>query len=161
MASNFNDKLDPKEEEEMRKQMEDLQLQQKRMKSLVDQRRQERLDMEKELLRMERMKKHMEDMCKENDEVLAAERKLEESKKPFSGKGQMLGAPSSISSPPTNLSSRPIVPAPPPVDVNPDLPTTNIQVNSTILNMTLKYISFFNNLTNKFNLTHMRGFISG
>ena len=45
--------------------MEDLQLQQKRMKSLVDQRRQERLDMEKELLRMERMKKHMEEMCKE------------------------------------------------------------------------------------------------
>ena len=54
MASNQNEKLDPKEEEEMRKQMEDLQLQQKRMKSLVDQRRQERLDMEKELLRMER-----------------------------------------------------------------------------------------------------------
>ena len=128
MASNQNEKLDPKEEEAMRKQMEDLQLQQKRMKSLVDQRRQERLDMEKELLRMERMKKHMEEMCKENDEVLEAERKVEESKKPFFGKGQMLGAPSSAPSQSTNANSRPIVPAPPPVDINPELPITNIQV---------------------------------
>ena len=128
MASNQNEKLDPKEEEAILKQMEDLQLQQKRMKSLVDQRRQERLDMEKELLRMERMKKHMEEMCKENDEVLEAERKLEESKKPFFGKGQMLGAPSSASSQSTNSFSRPIVPPPPPVDINPELPVTNIQV---------------------------------
>ena len=67
MASNTNEKLDPEEEELMRKEMENLQLQQKRMKSLVDQRRQERQEMEKELLRMERMKKHMEEMCKENE----------------------------------------------------------------------------------------------
>ena len=129
MASNQNEKLEPEEEELMRKQMEDLQLQQKRMKSLVDQRRQERLDMEKELLRMERMKKHMEEMCKENDEVLEAERKLEESKKPFFGKGHMLGAPSLAPSQSTNANSRPIVPAPLPVDINPELPITNIQVN--------------------------------
>ena len=128
MASNTNEKLDPEEEELMRREMENLQLQQKRMKSLVDQRRQERQEMEKELLRMERMKKHMEEMCKENEDVLATERKLEESKKPFSGRGQMLGAPSSHPSQPSNISSRPIVPAPPPVDVNLELPTTNIQV---------------------------------
>ena len=129
MASNQNETLDPEQEEIMRKQMEDLQLQQKRMKSLVDQRRQERLDMEKELLRMERMKKHMEEMCKENDEVLEAERKLEESKKPFFGKGQMLGAPSLAPSQSSNANSRPIVPAPLPVEINPELPITNIQVN--------------------------------
>ena len=103
MASNTNENLDPEEEELMRKEMENLQLQQKRMKSLVDQRRQERQEMEKELLRMERMKKHMEEMCKENEEVLATERKLEESKKPFSGRGQMLGAPSSQPSQPANI----------------------------------------------------------
>ena len=133
MASNTNDKLDPEVEEEMRKQMEDLQLQQKRMKSLVDQRRQERQEMEKELLRMERMKKHMEEMCKENDDVLEAEKKLQESKKPFSGKGHMLGAPSSQPSQPNNFSSRPIVPPPPPIVVNTQLPVTNIQVNKMLL----------------------------
>ena len=133
MASNTNDELDPEAEEAMRKQMEDLQLQQKRMKSLVDQRRQERQEMEKELLRMERMKKHMEEMCKENNDVLEAEKRLEESKKPFSGKGHMLGAPSSQPSQTNNLSSRPIVPPPPQVDVNSELPITNIQVNKLSL----------------------------
>ncbi len=48
------------------------------MKSLVDQRRDERHDMDKELLRMERMKKHMEEMVKENEEVARNERKLED-----------------------------------------------------------------------------------
>ena len=59
MASNNEEELDPETAAQWMKEIEDLQLQQKRMKSLVDQRRDERQDMEKELLRMERMKKHM------------------------------------------------------------------------------------------------------
>ena len=81
MASNNEEDLDLEAQEIMKKQMEDLQLQQKRMKSLVDQRRQERLDMEKELMRMERMKKHMETMCKENEDVAETEKRLEEAKR--------------------------------------------------------------------------------
>ena len=42
------------------RQIEDLELKQKRMKALVDQRRQERAKMEMEVARLERMKKHME-----------------------------------------------------------------------------------------------------
>ena len=129
MASNNADDLDLEAQEIMRKQMEDLQLQQKRMKSLVDQRRQERLDMEKELIRMERMKKHMETMCKENEDITQSEKELEESKKPFSGKGFTLGSPLSQPTPPMSSSSRPIVPAPPPVEINPALPITSIQVS--------------------------------
>ena len=131
MASNNDEEMDLEAAEEMRKQMEDLQLQQKRMKGLVEQRRQERLDMEKELMRMERMKKHMETMCKENEDVAKAEKKLEDAKKPFSGQGFTLSGPSSSSSPLTNACKRPIVPPPLPVDLNPNLPTTNIQVTTT------------------------------
>ena len=129
MASNNEEDLDLEAQEIMKKQMEDLQLQQKRMKSLVDQRRQERLDMEKELMRMERMKKHMETMCKENEDVAQTEKRLEEAKKPFSGKGFTLGSPLSQPSSLTSTCSRPIVPPPPPVEINPALPTTNIQVS--------------------------------
>ena len=125
MASNNEEELDPETAAQWMKEIEDLQLQQKRMKSLVDQRRDERQDMEKELLRMERMKKHMEEMVKENEEVARNERKLEDERKPFSGKGFTLGAPSM----PTLEQNRPIVPPPPPVDVDISLPTTNIQVN--------------------------------
>ena len=128
MASNHEEELDLEAQEKMRKEMEDLQLQQKRMKSLVDQRRQERVDMEKELMRMERMKKHMETMCKENEDVAQEEKRLEDAKKPFSGKGFTLGSP--LSQPSSSTCSRPIVPPPLPVEINPALPTTNIQVIS-------------------------------
>merc|ERR1712018_83992 len=79
---------------------------------------------------MERMKKHMETMCKENEDVARAEKMLEEAKKPFSGKGFTLGSPVSQPSPSMNSLSRPIVPPPPPVEINPALPTTNIQVRT-------------------------------
>ena len=129
MASNNEEELDPETAEQWMKEIEDLQLQQKRMKSLVDQRRDERHDMEKELLRMERMKKHMEEMVKENEEVARNERRLEDERKPFSGKGFILGAPSTQVSTPSLANNRPIVPPPPPVDIDTSLPTTNIQVN--------------------------------
>ena len=129
MASNNEEELDPETAAKWMKEIEDLQLQQKRMKSLVDQRRDERHDMEKELLRMERMKKHMEEMVKENEEIARNERKLEEERKPFSGKGFTLGAPSTILSTPAPTINRPIVPPPPPVDIDTSSPTTNIQVN--------------------------------
>ena len=129
MASNHEEELDPETAAQWMKEIEDLQLQQKRMKSLVDQRRDERHDMEKELLRMERMKKHMEEMVKENEELARNERKLEDERKPFSGKGFTLGAPSTQVSTPSLANNRPIVPPPPPVDIDTSLPTTNIQVN--------------------------------
>lgn len=131
MASNNEEELDLETQEAMSRQVEELQLQQKRMKNLVAQRREERLEMEKDLARMERMKKHMEVMCKENVDVAEAEKKVEDAKKPFSGKGYMLGADISKSSPCTNLSARPIVPPPAPVEINTSLPTTNIQVHIT------------------------------
>ena len=130
MASNKEEDLDPEEQEAMLRQIQDLQLQQKRMQALVAQRREERSEMDRDLARMERMKKHMEAMCKENLEVKESEKKAEEAKKPFSGKGHVLGAPSTSKSI-SNTSShfaRPIVPPPPPVKVDSTLPTTNIQV---------------------------------
>ena len=128
MASNNEEEMDPETQEAMIRQVEDLQLQQKRMKALVAQRREERLVLEKDLARMERMKKHMEVMCKENMDVAEAEQKAVEAKKPFSGLGQRLGANVSISPSSTSTCSRPIIPPPPPIEINPALPTTSIQV---------------------------------
>ena len=128
MASNKEEDLSLEEQEEMIRQIQDLQLQQKRMQALVTQRREERLEMDRDLARMERMKKHMEDMCKENLEVKESEKKAEEAKKPFSGKGHVLGAPTASGSTTNSRFARPIVPPPPPVKVDSTLPTTNIQV---------------------------------
>ena len=131
MASNQEEDLSLEEQEEMIRQIQDLQLQQKRMQALVAQRREERSEMDRDLARMERMKKHMEAMCKENLEVQESEKKAEEAKKPFSGKGHVLGAPdtSKATSNTNSHLARPIVPPPPPVKVDSTLPITNIQVS--------------------------------
>lgn len=129
MASNDEQELDLEAQEAMIRQIEDLKLQQKRMQALVAQRREEGSEMQKDLVRMERMKKHMETMYKENLDVKESEKKAEEAKKPFSGKGHVLGADTSKSISNTNSqSARPIVPPPPPITVDPTLPITNIQV---------------------------------
>jgi len=115
------------------RQIEDLELKQKRMAALVEQRRHERAKMELEVARLERMKKHMQAMCEENKEVAAAELKRVEAevarKAPFQGVGFRLAddAPKSVNI----VDDRPIVPAPPPVEVDPSRPVTNIQVRSS------------------------------
>ena len=88
--------MDPtaEEQEECLRQIELLQLQEKRMKALVAQRREERREMDLENSRMERQLKFMKEMAKENDEAEEAWQKEQDAKKPFSGSGQMLGAPS-------------------------------------------------------------------
>ena len=59
----------PEEQEEMLKQIELLQLQEKRMKALVAQRREERREMDLENSRMERQLKFMKEMAAENEEA--------------------------------------------------------------------------------------------
>merc|ERR1719370_2851435 len=85
----------PEEQEECLRQIELLQLQQKRMKALVAQRREERREMDLENSRMERQLKFMKEMAVENEEAEEAWQREQDKKKPFSGSGQMLGAPSS------------------------------------------------------------------
>jgi len=84
----------PEEQEEMLKQIELLQLQEKRMKALVAQRREERREMDLENSRMERQLKFMKEMAAENEEAEREWQREQYAKKPFSGSGQMLGAPS-------------------------------------------------------------------
>ena len=85
----------PEEQEECLRQIELLQLQEKRMKALVAQRREERREMDLENSRMERQLKFMKEMAVENEEAEEAWQREQDKKKPFSGSGQMLGAPSS------------------------------------------------------------------
>merc|ERR1719370_347094 len=84
----------PEEQEECLRQIELLQLQEKRMKALVAQRREERREMDLENSRMERQLKFMKEMAVENEEAEEAWQREQDKKKPFSGSGQMLGAPS-------------------------------------------------------------------
>merc|ERR1719305_66982 len=102
----------PEELEECLRQIELLQLQEKRMKALVAQRREERREMDLENSRMERQLKFMKDMAVENEEAEEAWQKEQDAKKPFSGSGQMLGAPSAMggsvggSAPPPGLAAK-------------------------------------------------------
>ena len=88
----------PEEQEECLRQIELLQLQEKRMKALVAQRREERREMDLENSRMERQLKFMKEMAVENEEAEEAWQREQDAKKPFSGSGRTLGAPSSSSS---------------------------------------------------------------
>ena len=103
----------PEEQEECLRQIELLQLQEKRMKALVAQRREERREMDLENSRMERQLKFMKEMALENEEAEQAWQREQDAKKPFSGSGQMLGAPSSAvggsvggSAPPPGLAAK-------------------------------------------------------
>lgn len=129
MASNDQDEeLGLYASEELIQQVQQLELQAKRMKDLVAQRRGERSDLELEVTRMERMKKHMEEMAKENLEAAEQDRLEQEKKKPFHGKGNVLGAPSA----PDPVISRPrgSKPPPPPVPVDTAQPVSSMQVRS-------------------------------
>merc|ERR1712083_61438 len=76
---------------------------------------------------MERMKKHMEEMAKENFEAEQEDRLEQMKKKPFYGKGNVLGAPSA---PAPVVKTRATRPPPPPVPVDAQQPVTSIQVRS-------------------------------
>ena len=99
-ARGARDQMDPtpEEQEECLRQIELLQLQEKRMKALVAQRREERREMDLENSRMERQLKFMKEMAVENEEAEEAWQREQDAKKPFSGSGRTLGAPSSSSS---------------------------------------------------------------
>merc|ERR1711874_177515 len=85
--------------EDMMREIELLQLQEKRMRKLVDQRRKEREQLELENTRMQRQKKYMEEMAKENEDCEAEYLRQMASKGPFTGTGHMLGAPSPAPAP--------------------------------------------------------------
>merc|ERR1711936_634268 len=85
--------------EEMMAQVQLIELQAKRMQKLVEQRKQERADMEMENVRMERQLKYLAEMAKENEEVEAEYQREQAAKLPFSGRGFTLGAPSESEAP--------------------------------------------------------------
>eukprot|EP00091_Calanus_sinicus_P008542 TRINITY_DN20674_c0_g1_i1.p2 TRINITY_DN20674_c0_g1~~TRINITY_DN20674_c0_g1_i1.p2 ORF type:complete len:115 (-),score=49.81 TRINITY_DN20674_c0_g1_i1:380-724(-) len=64
MASKGDDELGLGTSEEMMREIELLQLQEKRMRKLVDQRKEERKQLELENSRMQRQKKYMEEMAR-------------------------------------------------------------------------------------------------
>ena len=117
--------------EEMVKQVQLLELQAKRMEKLVNQRRQERADMEADNARIQRQLRYMEEMAKENEEAEEEYIKTQEAEAktaPFSGRGFSL----------TSAAPEP-APAPravshahwSPVVVDPEKPSGNIQVTTT------------------------------
>ena len=77
--------------EDMVKQVQLLELQAKRMEQLVNQRRQERADMEADNARIQRQLRYMEEMAKENEEAEEEYIKTQEAEKaktaPFSSRG--------------------------------------------------------------------------
>ena len=113
--------------EEMMAQVQLLELQAKRMKKLVEQRKQERADMELENVRMERQLKYLAEMAEENREVEAEYQRQQAAKQPFSGSGMRLGDPSPTTRPETGGPEPPIR-CVAPVSVDPSKPAGNIQV---------------------------------
>ena len=87
---------DDKSVEEMMKEVQLLELQAKRMEKLVNQRRQERADMEADNARIQRQLRYMEEMARENEEAEEEYVKKQEAEKaktaPFSGRGFSLTA---------------------------------------------------------------------
>eukprot|EP00092_Neocalanus_flemingeri_P004661 GFUD01005025.1.p1 GENE.GFUD01005025.1~~GFUD01005025.1.p1 ORF type:complete len:197 (+),score=98.13 GFUD01005025.1:81-671(+) len=80
--------------EDMMREIQLLQLQEKRMRKLVDQRKEERKTLEVENSRMQRQKKYMEEMAQENVDWEEEYSRQMAAKGPFAGVGNMLGAPS-------------------------------------------------------------------
>ena len=107
MASKDEDELGLGTSEDMMREIELLQLQEKRMRKLVDQRKEERKQLELENSRMQRQKKYMVEMAQENVDYEAEYKRQMESKGPFAGVGHMLGAPSPAP-PAATLPSRPM-----------------------------------------------------
>merc|ERR1712212_293676 len=96
-------------------QVHKLEMMERRTKELVEQRRLERQCLEMEGVKMERQKKYLTEMLKENEDVERKYLEEEQSRQPFHGAGNVLGAPS-ISNPLR------------PLEINPSQPKGNIQV---------------------------------
>ena len=126
--------------EDMVKQVQLLELQAKRMEQLVNQRRQERADMEADNARVQRQLRYMEEMARENEEAEEEYEKKQAVEKaktaPFSGRGFSL----------TSAAPEP-APAPravshahwSPVVVDPEKPSGNIQVTPTPYHLSIKW----------------------
>ena len=112
--------------EDMMAQVQLLELQAQRMKKLVEQRKQERADMELENVRMERQLKYLAEMAEENKEVEAEYQRQQAAKQPFSGGGFRLGSPTPSVAPVSG--DEPPVRKVSPVSVDPGQPSGNIQV---------------------------------
>ena len=115
--------------EDMMAHVQLLELQAKRMQKLVEQRKQERTDMEMENVRMERQLKYLAEMAKENEEVEAEYRREQAAKQPFSGRGFTLGAPSQTVD---QVTQETLVRKVDPVSVDPNKPSGNIQVRRSV-----------------------------
>ena len=120
--------------EDMMAQVQLLELQAKRMQKLVEQRKQERTDMEMENVRIERQLKYLAEMAKENEEVEAEYQREQAAKQPFSGRGFTLGAPSqTVDQVTPETPVRKVDPVSvDPVSVDPNKPSGNIQVRRSV-----------------------------
>ena len=111
----------------MKEEIEKLEAKTKNMEKLVAQRRQERADLDAENLRMQRKLKYMKEEVEWLNEVEEEIKKKEEAKKPFSGKGFTVGAPST-SQPASVSRTLTSVRKVEPVTVDANKPSGNIQV---------------------------------
>ena len=124
MASKDEEELGLGCTEDMMREIELLQLQEKRMRKLVEQRREERNELERENSRMQRQKKYMEEMVKENEDWEAEFQRQVTDKGPFTGTGHMLGAPTPATAPAPRRALRQV----PHVEVDPSKPVGSVQV---------------------------------
>merc|ERR1712212_76948 len=107
-------------------QVHKLEMMERRTKELVEQRRLERQCLEMEGVKMERQKKYLTEMLKENEDVERKYLEEEQSRQPFHGAGNVLGAPSTSAS---RVVVEPSVSNPlHPLEINPSQPKGNIQV---------------------------------
>jgi len=116
--------MEEEEAKDLLDQVQKLELMERRTRELVEQRKQERATLELECAKMERQKKYLTDMLRENQEVAAREEAIEATKRPFSGKGNVLGDP--VSPAP----AAPVMPLPraTPVALDLNQPKGNVQV---------------------------------
>ena len=110
--------------DDMMRELQLLELQEKRMRKLVEQRREERKGLELENSRMQRQKKYMEEMAQENEDWEEEYSRQMAAKGSFGGTGHMLGAPSPALAPAPARTSRQVKP----VVVDSTKPVGNVQV---------------------------------
>ena len=131
MAAKDDGEMGLANSEDMLREIQLLQLQEKRMRKLVDQRKEERKELELENSRMQRQKKYMEEMAQENDDAEEEYMRQMAAKGPFAGKGNMLGAPSPAPAAAAGP-SRPVRQVQP-VVVDTSKPVGNVQVGYSLV----------------------------
>merc|ERR1712001_154980 len=118
---------DMADEDMMREEVEKLEAKTKNMEKLVAQRKQERADLDAENARMQRKLKYMTEEMEWLKEVEEEIKQKEEAKKPFSGKGFTVGAPT-VTQPTSVSRTVSSVRKVEPVTVDTNKPSGNIQV---------------------------------